>query len=103
MNKRFLRCPSQEGHRGSQHALEGKRMKIEMPRDDGAILPEDREQRVVIEGSGTLVLSKGPTAITIASGVKNLTIQRLQVVCASFESRWRRFFIFAKAAWQFSK
>ncbi|EOD1637749.1 TPA: hypothetical protein ACPWS4_003272, partial [Pseudomonas aeruginosa] len=84
-------------------ALEGKRMKIEMPRDDGAILPEDREQRVVIEGSGTLVLSKGPTAITIASGVKNLTIQRLQVVCASFESRWRRFFIFAKAAWQFSK
>nr|DAQ69341.1 MAG TPA: hypothetical protein [Caudoviricetes sp.] len=24
---RFLRCPSQEGHRGSQHALEGKTMK----------------------------------------------------------------------------
>ncbi|HBO2221912.1 TPA: hypothetical protein L4G90_006130 [Pseudomonas aeruginosa] len=34
-------------------------MKIEMPKDDGAILPEDREQRVVIDGSGTLVLSKG--------------------------------------------
>ncbi|MDI2402340.1 hypothetical protein ACEPW6_21875 [Pseudomonas aeruginosa] len=24
---RFLRCPSQEGHRRSQHALEGKTMK----------------------------------------------------------------------------
>ncbi|MCR3815975.1 hypothetical protein K3Z86_19730, partial [Pseudomonas aeruginosa] len=24
--KRFLRCPSQEGHRGSQHALEEQKM-----------------------------------------------------------------------------
>ncbi|MCS7736441.1 hypothetical protein N0102_35015, partial [Pseudomonas aeruginosa] len=75
MNKRFLRCPSQEGHRGSQHALEGKTMKTVVFSDTLKKLSVG--QKVYAQGGGHGVISEirencaFPVFVTLNSGRKD--------------------------------
>ncbi|MFU3877731.1 hypothetical protein ACM7HL_34275, partial [Pseudomonas aeruginosa] len=59
MNKRFLRCPSQEGHRGSQHALEGKTMKLSTHRlIQIHNLADDMSGRALVAHRGAVSLAR---------------------------------------------
>lgn len=79
-------------------------MKIVKDAFPGAILPEDRESNLILDGGGTLLLSRNNCAISIkGTALKNVTLCQWTVWCLPRKTRLGRFFQALPAVWRFCK
>lgn len=78
-------------------------MRITKRLDPNATLPEDREGPLEFDGSGTLVLTRNPVAVTISPNLGKFGFSHWKFWGLPARSRIGRFFQALPAVWRFCK